>query len=55
LIFKPFKRLHTKSEYPGSGLGLATVKKIVEKMNGTISVRSVLGEGTTFILTFPKL
>jgi signal transduction histidine kinase len=55
LIFKPFKRLHTKSEYPGSGLGLATVKKIVEKMNGTISVRSVVNEGTTFILTFPKL
>ncbi|WP_396161404.1 ATP-binding protein [Flavobacterium sp.] len=54
LIFKPFKRLHTKSEYPGSGLGLATVKKIVEKMNGTISVRSVLGEGTTFLIVIPK-
>jgi signal transduction histidine kinase len=53
-IFKPFKRLHTKSEYPGSGLGLATVKKIVQKLGGTISVKSVLGKGTKFKITIPK-
>ena len=46
--------MHTKSEYPGSGLGLATVKKIVEKMHGTISVLSVVGEGTTFLIVIPK-
>ena len=54
LIFKPFKRLHTKSEFSGSGLGLATVKKIVEKIGGFISVRSVLNEGSTFIVSIPK-
>ena len=54
LIFKPFKRLHTKSEFSGSGLGLATVKKIVEKIGGSISVRSVLNEGSTFTVSIPK-
>lgn len=53
-IFKPFKRLHTKSEYAGSGLGLATVKKIIQKLGGTIAVKSVLGKGTTFLITIPK-
>lgn len=53
-IFKPFKRLHTKSEYAGSGLGLATVKKIIQKLGGAITVKSVLGKGTTFLITIPK-
>lgn len=53
-IFKPFKRLHTKSEYAGSGLGLATVKKIIQKLGGTIAVKSVLGKGTTFLIIIPK-
>lgn len=53
-IFKPFKRLHTKSEYAGSGLGLATVKKIIQKLGGAITLKSVLGEGTTFLITIPK-
>lgn len=53
-IFKPFKRLHTKSEYAGSGLGLATVKKIIQKLGGAITVKSVLGKGTTFFITIPK-
>lgn len=54
MIFKPFKRLHTKSEFVGSGLGLATVKKIIQKLGGAISVKSVLGKGTKFIITIPK-
>lgn len=53
-IFKPFKRLHTKSEYAGSGLGLATVKKIIQKLGGAITVKSVLGKGTTFFIRIPK-
>jgi signal transduction histidine kinase len=53
-IFKPFKRLHTKSEYTGSGLGLATVKKIIQKLGGAITVKSALGKGTTFLITIPK-
>lgn len=54
IIFKPFKRLHAKSEFVGSGLGLASVKKIVQKLGGAISVKSTLGKGTKFIITIPK-
>ncbi len=53
-IFKPFQRLHTKSAYPGSGLGLATVKKIVQKLGGTIVVASELGKGSVFEVQLPK-
>lgn len=53
-IFQIFQRLHTSDEYPGAGIGLATVKKSVELMNGTVKVSSVLQEGTTFHLAFPK-
>lgn len=54
-IFTMFKRLHTKSEYMGSGLGLATVKKIVNNLNGTIQLDSQVGKGSVFIVTLPKL
>jgi light-regulated signal transduction histidine kinase (bacteriophytochrome) len=54
LIFKPFKRLLTKSDYPFSGLVIATEKKIVEKMSGAISVRSIVNEGSTFIILIPE-
>jgi PAS domain S-box-containing protein len=50
-IFEPFKRLHAKSVYNGTGLGLAICRKIVEGFGGTISVRSVEGEGSTFSFT----
>lgn len=54
LIFKPFRRLHTQSEFTGTGLGLATVKKNIDKLKGTISVSSQKDVGTTFTITFPK-
>lgn len=53
-IFKPFRRLHTQSEFTGTGLGLATVKKNIDKLKGTISVTSQKDVGTTFTITFPK-
>ncbi len=52
-IFNIFKRLHSKNEYDGSGIGLAICQKIVQKMEGTIKVKSTEGKGTTFSIVFP--
>lgn len=54
-IFEVFQRLNTESEYKGTGIGLAIVKKIVENHKGFITVSSEKGKGSTFNIYFPDL
>ncbi|MGV8712837.1 MAG: ATP-binding protein, partial [Nitrosomonas sp.] len=52
-IFDIFERLHRLQDYPGTGIGLALVKKALQRLNGRVWVQSAPGQGATFYIELP--